>query len=68
MERMHADFFTGTFYAMRTEYKKEYRLLKDEVADLMFECLFIIVVQAMLSILVLIYGDYWGKISFRNNF
>ena len=30
MESMHADFFTGTFYAMRTKFKKKYKLLTSD--------------------------------------
>ena len=42
IENMHVDFFSGTFYAMRTKYKKKYCLLKDEVAEYFFESLFIL--------------------------
>ena len=57
---MHVDFFSGTFYAMRSKYKKKYFLSKDDVSEYFFESLFILSVQALLCVLVLIKGA-WRK-------
>jgi len=65
---MHVDFFSGTFYAMRTKYKKRYYLTKDDVAEYFFESLFIICVQGMLCILVLMFSDLKADIQYLNSF
>ena len=44
METMHADFFSGTFYAMRNKFKKKYKLLTSDQADYFMESLFLIVI------------------------
>lgn len=67
-EYMHPDFFSGTFYSMRTKYKKKYCLLKDDVADYLFESFFIITIQALLCCLVLVYGEFRGKLVYHNKF
>jgi len=33
METMRVDFYSGTFYAMRTKFKKKYKLLTSDQAD-----------------------------------
>lgn len=63
---MHIDFFSGTFYAMRTKYKKQHRLLNKDLADYFFESLFIIAVQILLCILIWIYDE--KEIKYYNNF
>lgn len=65
---MHVDFFSGTFYAMRTKYKKQYYLTKDDVADYYFESLFIICIQALLCALVLIFGEFTLEYKSKNKF
>ena len=41
-EKMHVDFFSGTFYAMRTSMKKKYKLLTSDSADYYIESCFIL--------------------------
>ena len=54
---MHLDFFSGTFYSLRTQYKKQYGLLLTDQADYFFESLFIIGIQLLLCIMINIYND-----------
>lgn len=63
---MHVDFFSGTFYALQTKYKKKYKLLTSDQADYLFECFFLIAVQVLLCILILIYDS--NSVAFHNNF
>lgn len=65
---MHPDFFSATFFAMRTKYQEEYNLNKEQVADYYFESLFIISVQTLLCCLVLYYGKFSSKIIYTNKF
>ena len=41
-EVMHLDFFSATFYSMRTKVKTKYRLLTSDSSEYFFEALFII--------------------------
>ena len=63
---MHLDFFSGTFYAMRTKYKKKHKLLSTDQADYFFESFFIIAIQVLLCVLIWIYDD--KKIQYKNEF
>ena len=59
---MHVDFFSGTFYAMRTGMKKKYKLLTADSADYYLESLFILSVQAILCIAI------WKSQTFEDFF
>jgi hypothetical protein len=63
---MHVDFFSGTFFSLRNNYKKQYCLLTTDQADYYFESLFIIAVQVLLCVLIWAYDSV--KIEFRNDF
>ena len=41
---MHVDFFSGTFYAMRKDLKRRYKLLTSDSADYYMESLMIVAV------------------------
>ena len=45
---MHPDFFTATFYGLRKDYAKEYKLTKEDQSDYFFESLFILMIQIIL--------------------
>ena len=47
---MHVDVFAATFYAMRTKYKKQYKLLNEDQAGYFFECMFILAIQIILFV------------------
>jgi hypothetical protein len=49
-ETMHVDVFAATFYAMRTKYKKQYKLLNEDQAGYFFECMFILAIQIILFV------------------
>ena len=59
METMHVDMFSCCFFAMRTKYKKEYKLLNEDQASYFFECMFIMAIQIILFTCLEI--DYWTE-------
>lgn len=50
METMWVDIFSATFYAMRSKYKKKYKLLTEDQTSYYFECLFILSIQVILFV------------------
>ena len=66
METMHVDVFAATFYAMRTKYKKEYKLLNEDQAGYFFECMFILAIQIILFI-CLEYSNE-NEVTYTNDF
>ena len=63
MVTMHPDFFTGTFYAMRTKFKKKYKLLTSDQADYFMESMFLLSMQGGLCFFIWQQPSFYEKIS-----
>ena len=55
---MHVDFFSSTFYAMMTKYKKRYKLMTSDSADFYMESLFILSIQMILCVAIWASEDF----------
>mmetsp|Transcript_31453 Transcript_31453/g.48113 ORF Transcript_31453/g.48113 Transcript_31453/m.48113 type:complete len:183 (-) Transcript_31453:204-752(-) len=57
-ENMHPDFYSGTFYSLRKDVKKKFRLLRRDQSDYYFESLFILAVQLLLCVSIIVSGGF----------
>lgn len=48
VERMHPDFFAGTFFSLMTKYKDMYNVSNENQADYFFEALLVMAIQMII--------------------
>ena len=66
---MYPDFFSATFFGLRKDYSKEYKLTKEDQSDYFFESMFILMIQIILCICIWHTPEFYnGKLLYCNNY